>query len=68
MVEQIHVTRLEAIGHILKQLRQVAILKSALNDDETAMNKRLKFGFFGSAWKLLLELSSLKAMVEFKIY
>ena len=62
MVEQIHVTRLETIGHILKQLRQIAILTPALNHDETAMNKRLEFGFLGSTWK------QLNAMVEFKKY
>jgi len=42
----------------LKQLVQIAILKSALNNDETAINKRLEFGFPG--WrdcdsKILLE-------------
>jgi len=48
MVEPIHITSIEAIWNILKQLRQIVILKSALNHDETAKNKPLKFGFLGS--------------------
>lgn len=45
MAEHIHLTHPETVLHILKQLVQITFFKSALNNDETPMNKRLEFGF-----------------------
>ena len=65
--------RLETIRHIWKQLGQITILKSALNTEETAVNKRLGFGclyqlltkcYGGIDWDCEIRLESARILVR----